>query len=367
MHRFGVIVLLLLSVATSPFAMAQTVSPAPRQKPEAQDRDSDDDDDKPAVTSTSKVPLTAPVITIKGLCDAPKTGTATARSDCKTVVTRAEFERLANALQPGMQPQVRKQLATAYPRLLVMSKEAQKRGLDKDPHYIESLKFAKLQILNQELNRKLQEEAGRVPPQDIATYYKNNAAAFEQAAVQRVFVPKTKKVDAKETSGDEYKAKVKEAEDAMTKVAEDLRARAVQGEDFDKLEKAAYEAAGITNSPPATSIPKVRRTNLPPTHASVLDLKPGEVSPLIHDASGTFFYKLQSKTTPPLDDVKDEIKATLQSQRIRESMQKLQESVSTDLNEAYFTGTPAPPAGAAKGKAADPDDAPAAKAAAKQQ
>ena len=64
--------------------------------------------------------------------------------------------------------------------------------------------------------------------------------------------------------------------------------------------------------------------------------------------------------------MQDEIKTTLQSQRMRDMQQKLQESVSTDLNEAYFSGNPAPPAGAAKGKPGDPDDKPAVKPAAKQ-
>jgi len=368
MLRFSVVILLVLTAATAPLAIAQTPAPAPRQKPHsAPERDDDDDeDDKPTMATNANVPATAPVITIKGLCDAPKTGATATKADCKTVITRSEFEKLANALQPGMPPQVRKQLASAYPRLLVMSKEAQKRGLEKDAHYLETLKFAKLQILNQELTRKMQEDAAKVPAADIDAYYKSNGAAFEQAAVQRVFVPKTKKIESKDTASDEYKAKVKEGEDAMTKEADDLRARAAAGEDFDKLQKEAYEAAGIPNNPPATSIPKVRRGNLPPTHASVFDLKAGDVSPVIHDPSGSFFYKVQSKTMPPLSEVQDEIKTTLQSQRMRDMQQKLQESVSTDLNEAYFSGNPAPPAGAAKGKPGDPDDKPAVKPAAKQ-
>jgi hypothetical protein len=365
MQRFWIIVLMLLTAMTAPVAAAQAVSPAPRQKPQAApERDDDDDDEKPTMASNANVALTAPVITIKGLCDAPKPGAATSKADCKTIVTRAEFEKLANSLQPGMPPQVRKQLASAYPRLLVMSKEAQKRGLDKDPHYIETLKFAKLQILNQELTRKMQEDAARVPQPDIENYYKNNGAAYEQAAVQRVFVPKTKKIEAKDTASEDYKAKVKEGEEAMTKEADDLRARAAAGEDFDKLQKEAYEAAGITNNPPATAIPKVRRANLPPTHASVFDLKPGDVSAVIHDPSGSFFYKVQSKTMPPLSEVQDEIKSTLTSQRMRDMQQKLQESVSTDLNEAYFNANAAPPAGAAVGKPADSDDKPTAKPAA---
>ena len=57
-----------------------------------------------------KVAPDDPVLTVKGFCgDAKLEGDA-----CKTVLTRAEFEKLANTLQPGMSPAMRRQLATAY-------------------------------------------------------------------------------------------------------------------------------------------------------------------------------------------------------------------------------------------------------------
>ena len=364
MFRPWIVVLILITAVVAPLGVAQSTPPPPPQhKPQAApDRDDDDDDERPSLASNASVPATAPVITIKGLCDTSKP--AAPKSECKTVVTRAEFERLANALQPNMPPPVRKQLAAAYPRYLVMAKEAQKLGLDKDPHYLETLKFAKLQILNQEMSRKMQADAAKVPPQDIENYYKTNSASFEQAAVQRVFVPKTKKIDSKDNTGDEYKAKVKEGEDAMTKEADDLRARAAAGEDFDKLQKEAYEAAGIPNNAPPTSIPALRRTNLPPSQASIFDLKPGDVSPVIHDPSGSFFYKIVSKKTLPVSDVQDEIKSTLQSQRLRDMQQKLQASVTTDLNDTYFSAAPAP--SAPNSKPGDSNAAPVVKPTAKQ-
>src|ERR1700687_2145119 len=58
-------------------------------------------------------------ITIPGLCDkvpADKTKGA----DCKTVVTRAEFEQLLAAVAPTMEPPAKKQLATQYAMALVM-------------------------------------------------------------------------------------------------------------------------------------------------------------------------------------------------------------------------------------------------------
>ena len=367
MCRLRLIFLMIATLVAAPAASAQAqATPASPQKPRppVNREEQEEEEGESAPANASNVPSTAAVITINGLCNAPKSGTAAPKSACKTVITREEFETLANTLQPGMPGPVRRQLANAYPRYLVMSKEAQRRGIEKDPHYIESIKFVKLQLLTQELNRRMQEEAAKVPEQEIEDYYSKNASSFEQASLQRIFVPRTKQSDPGQMQPakdpDEQKAREKEAEDAMTKVAEDLRARAATGEDFDKLEKEAYEAAGIKANPPSTAIPKIRRSNLPPSQAAVFDLKPGEVSPVINDPSGHYIYKLESKGVPPLDEVKQEIHSTLQTQHMRTEVQKLQDSVHTDLNEAYFGGAPATPGAMTSPKATE--QKPAAKA-----
>ena len=135
----------------------------------------------------------------------------------------------------------------------------------------------------------------------------------------------------------------------MTKVAANLRARAVQGEDFDKLQKDAYAAAGLSGSTPTTKMENVRRTTLPANHQAVMDLKPGEVSEVISDSnSGSYIYKLVSKETLSLETVKPEIQKMISSQRYRDSMQGFQGNV--DLNDAYFGAArnpamPPPPRG----------------------
>ena len=81
------------------------------------------------------------MITLKGFCaDAKLQGDA-----CKTVITRAQFEKLADALQPGMSSAIRRQLATRYGQVLKMSTEAEKRGLDKEPSFEEKMYFARMQ------------------------------------------------------------------------------------------------------------------------------------------------------------------------------------------------------------------------------
>src|SRR6266478_445730 len=319
------------------------------------------------------------VITLKGFCaDAAQQGDA-----CKTVISRGQFEKLAESLQPGMSPAVRRQLATAYSRMLRMSTAAEKRGLDKAPKFEEKMNFARMQVLSGELSSALQEDSRNVTDGDIDDYYKKNEPSYEQATFARIFVPRSKqivnpvirpkagtkagtKAGAKasttaRTNQPPTEAQKKASEEAMTTLAAGLRARAAKGEDPDKLQKEAYVAAGLPGNAPSTKMEKVRRTTLPANHQAVMDLKPGDVSEVISDPnSGHYIYKLVSKETLSLDNVKAEIRTTISNQRYRDSMQNFQGNV--DLNDAYFGPTrnpamPPPPRGAKPPaqQAEDPD------------
>ncbi len=346
--RFQCLVCLLLAglaygqaaqPATPPAAEAkaeQSASPAANKAPEA------------------KVAPDDTVITLKEFCaDAAAQGDA-----CKTAISRAQFEKVAEALQPKMSPAIRRQLATAYARMLKMSTTAEKRGLDKQPKFDEMMHFARMQILSQELSQALQEDAGKVTDPDIEEYYKKNEPSYEQAAVARIFVPRAKQIVnpvAKPKAGvagtktsatavaplPPTEAQKKAGEEAMKKLAANLRVRAVKGEDPDKLQKEAYVAAGLPGNAPSTKMEKVRRTTLQKDHQAVMDLKPGEVSEVISEPnSGHYIYKMVGKDTLALDTVKTEIRNLISSQRYRDSMQGFQGNV--DLNDAYFGPTRSP-------------------------
>lgn len=348
----------LLCVLLGTLAWGQA---APSEPPSAQPTTPD---------TAASVPPTAAVITIIGVCPASThaaaaKGTAakttkasalkTPAADCKTVITKAEFEKLADALAPNVTPQLKRQLAGLLPRLYAMSDAARKQGIDRTPQYAESLKFVKMQVLANDLQRKIQKEAADVPPAEIEAYYKQNPEAYEQYTVERLFVPRTKQNDNEVKAEDEdkdkdqkmtddekkakeaaEKAKAEENEQSMTKLAEDLRDRAAKGEDFTKLQKEAFEAAGMKIESPTVNLPNLRRTGLPPTHASVFDLKPGEVSQVISDAGGHYIYKIVSKNEMPFDQAKNEIHSKLQNDRMRDMMEKVNNSFKTETNEAYF-------------------------------
>ena len=341
--------------------------PQPAQAPASAAAADDDAKPKPPVDTSASVPPDAPVITVNGVCPATpkpaataagdkgaaaKPATAAKPADCKTVITKAQFEKLANAVAPNTTPQQKRQLAGVLPRLLAMSTEAKKQGLDKTPAFDETVKFVKMQVLTNQLQRKIQDEASKISDADLEKYYKENPQTFEQFNVDRLFVPRTKQADTeakeedekdekltdeqKKAKEDAEKAKVEEGEKAMTKLADDLRARAAAGEDIAKLQKEAFDAAGMKIESPNINLPNVRRTGLPQGHAAVFDLKQGEVSQVISDSGGHYVYKVNSKSMVPLDQAKNEIHGKMQNDRMREKMEKLNNSFKVDTNEAYF-------------------------------
>jgi len=324
--------------------------------------------------SAESVPATAAVLTITGVCKpqprpaAAKAGTTpakpaakTAPADCKTVVTRAEFERLVDSISTHPNPQLRRQLATAYPGILAFAEAAQKQGLDKTARFETEMKFARLQILGKELRDQISEKAAKISDEDVDSYYQAHLATYQEFNVDRVFVPHFRPAaeakvelkdekegkdtkdekDAKLTPEQQQKAKA-DTELEEAKLADSLRTRAAAGEDFVKLQKDAYDAAGMKMDAPPINLPKVRRNGLPPGQVAVFDLKEGEVSLVISDPGGHYIYKVKAIVQMPLDDqLKNEIHSMLQGQRQREEMDKYQKSYTVQTNEEYF-GPPAP-------------------------
>jgi parvulin-like peptidyl-prolyl isomerase len=235
----------------------------------------------------------------------------------------------------------KRELADRYPRLLAMAQEAEKRGLDQSARFEELLRFSRLQILSAELARDLHDESQKVSEKDVEEYYRRNSAAFEQVDLERIIVPRLKQMPPQKGVSDVIlRAQKKQGEDAMAKVAEELHIRAVAGEDFVQLQKEAYQASGNRGNEPPTNVTSIRRANLPGPHAAVFNLKPGQVSQPIDDPNGYYIYKLNRKGVELLDAVSDEIRSTLQEQRMRDELQKIQQSFSPEVNKAYFGVSP---------------------------
>lgn len=277
--------------------------------------------------AASNVPMNEPVITLKGACQ-PKSGAPP--TGCVSSLTREQFEKLTNALQPPekgpVPPDVRRKFATQYAKLLTFADAAREIGLENDPRVQQIFTFAKNQILAETLNQHYVEEYAHPTDQQIQDYYDQNKKKYVEATLQRIIIPMSQ--------GSAEKPKPDPAEEKA--YAEKIRARWVAGEDAAKLEKEAMEHSGVSTAPPDVNVGARRPGTLPEAHESVFDLKPGEISPLFSDPAAFYFYKVLTVRQVPLADVKGNISQTLQRQQLNEKIQQVQSDVTAVLNDAYF-------------------------------
>lgn len=327
-----------------------------------------DDDDEPPPASAASVPPDTPVITIEGICHgsadaAPSRETAgvneTSATDqtrkepatgsmssaCKTIVTKAEFEKLVEALNPQMPGPARRQLAQSYPRLLAFANKARELGLDQDPRFAEEMRFASMQVLTQELTRYFEEQAAKISDSDIGAYYKANVIKFEREELLRIFVPEQKRQEQGRQEKMRQEKTVSEQPSSsavgssMLAVAEKIRARAAAGEDFQQLQKEAFEAAGISSGSPNVSTGKIAAVRLPLEHQKVFEMEPRQVSGVITDANGYYIYKVVSKERIPLAQANEEIRKSIASARVQDATASLGKTIKAELDDNYFGPT----------------------------
>lgn len=298
-----------------------------------------------AATSTpaeSTVAAEAPVITINGVCEvslnglpksAVRTAAASKSNDCKTQITRAEFEKLMKTVASGAPASARRQIAARYVQFVTAANEGVKLGVDKDPDFSEQLALMRLQLLAQDAERKLQTEASNVGDADIKAYYDQNSAAFEEVTLTRIFVPRSSTEAAAGQPSPDSKA-----------IADNARQQLVGGGDPEKIQKAVYEQLKTTSEPQSTKFGVKRHGTLPPAHEpKIFSLKQGEVSEVVPDSIGFVIYRVDAKQQVPLDQAKEQVKQRLTQQRIEDARQKIMGASKADYNDAYFGSEPSAP------------------------
>jgi len=265
------------------------------------------------------------VITLTGAC--PEAGGASqATGECKNVVTRAEFERIKNALAPDAPESANRQIAQGYAQALVVNNEALKEGVQNDPGAEEIFKYARMRAMQQLLARRVQQNASKISDDDIKKYFEQNRKQFEEVVLTRVVLPNRKGT------------KQKPVTPAMEKAyAERIRKRLLAGEKPSALQAEAFKLSGIKQPAPETNLGSRRRDVLPPSQAQVFDLKPGEVSQVLTEPSASFIYRIEARTTPELDPtITSEIRKTLTAERLQNEAKRIGQSAVPSLNPDYF-------------------------------
>lgn len=287
----------------------------------------------------SSASLGKPLITIKGLCEKAMLVKGDEVSGCRTIITRDQFEKVIAALDPNMPKKARREFALNYAEALVLARKAEELGLATGPNFEERMEIARIEILSTSLRKMVLTRVSQISDRDIAAYYHDNVAQFEKAQVDRIYIPRSPRLqpasDVKVSVSDGV-GPPKDSSQVMKDEAEHLHARAVAGESFADLQAEAYSIAGIKNAPSTTEL-WVRRISLPASQASIMGLKPGEISSVIADPNGYFIYKVRVRDMVSLDQAGDEIRQTLLAQRRQNEMDTILNAASTILDESYFT------------------------------
>lgn len=291
-------------------------------------------------SDNSSISPDTPVITVQGVCDK-----SAATADCKTVVTRAEWEKLVNVLQPNMPKPAQKQLASRYVQAIILASKAREMGLDKGPEFDEQMYLARLQLLARLAGEHIQKDSTKLSDAEIESYYNQHKADFKTISYDKIFVPKQKQgTTSAAATGPDAEKKRQAAEAEMKAEAEKLRTRAAAGEDFTKLQQEAYDFAGMKLTASSTRVDKVKKNALLANDASIFDLRKGEVSPVFTDPQGFMIYKVEDTQEQPLADVKEEVSRAAQQEKLKSVSEDIQKSATenTKYDDAYFA-VPAPP------------------------
>jgi parvulin-like peptidyl-prolyl isomerase len=297
----------------------------PQEREEEAERQAAQSQPRNPAPNLAAVPPTAVVITLNNVCPAAaKPAPGVKKAACVTKITRAEFDKLIEALNPDVPPQGRQNVAQGYARLLVMALAAQNRGVERDPKVATLLRLARLQALAQEFNKRLQKDAGNVTAEQIQKFYDEHQQRFLEAKLERIFVPKL----SGEKTLDATKQKA---------LAEKLRAAAATGGDFPTLQKQAYAESELKQVAPPSDL-GVRRsgTLAPPQNEIVFAMKAGEISQPLEDQSGFYIYKVDSRNVLALKNAEQEIRQQVARDNYQKELQGIFEPVTPKLNPQYF-------------------------------
>ena len=279
-----------------------------------------------------------PVITIHGLCPTGNPDSAGNGGTCARVVTRGQFENLVTALTSTGQTislSSRRDLARLYVDLLAYEDTARTAGVEASAQFQESMKWLRLRTLADIYRRNLQERFRNPSSQDIDEYYSQDAARFTEIRLKRIAIPR---INPSGPGKEEF-------EHRALQVVNQLRERALKGEDLGQLQKDGYVSLGLTILPPAIDLGALRKAAiLPEEAAEIFSLEIGAFSKVEQEIYSFVFYKLEEKRLLPKAQVQDEIVRELFRQRMERAIQSITGAVQPELNDEYFgPATPGSP------------------------
>jgi len=262
-------------------------------------------------------------------------------------LTAADYDRLVAALPQQYQAYAKGPGKRAFAENLVqmklLSNEAVKENLDKQPQVQDQLKFQREDLLARTMFMHYQETA-KVDDAAVQQYYQSHSGEFETVKASHILI-RVKGAPMPAAAG---KTELTD-EEALAK-AQAVRKRVVGGEDFAAVAKAESDDTGSAQN--GGSLGEFHHGQMvPPFEQAAFSMKPGDISEPVKTPFGYHIIKVEAHTTRPLADVKPEIEKKLRPDIARKQLEALRSSTAVQFDDAYFgpaTAAPAAPATLAK-------------------
>jgi peptidyl-prolyl cis-trans isomerase C len=255
-------------------------------------------------------------------------------------LTAADYEHLVAALPQQYQAYAkgpgRRAFAENLVQMKLLSNEAVKENLDKQPQVQDQLKFQREDLLARTMFLHYQDTA-KVDDAAVQQYYESHTRDFESVKASHILI-RVKGAPMPAAAG---KTELTD-EEALAK-AQAIRKRVTGGEDFATVAKAESDDTGSAQN--GGSLGEFHRGQMvPPFEQAAFSMKPGDISEPVKTPFGYHIIKVEAHNTRPLAEVKAEIEKKLRPEIARKQLETLRSSTTVQFDDAYFGPAPAAPA-----------------------
>jgi peptidyl-prolyl cis-trans isomerase C len=257
-----------------------------------------------------------------------------------TKLTEAQYETLVAALPQQYQTYAhgagKRQFAESLAQLVILSGEAEKRNLDKEPKVQEQIKFQRENLLAQAMFEDLQ-NAIKVDDAAVATFYDAHKNEYESIKAKHILI----RVKGAPMPGAEGKPELTD-EQALAK-AQEIRKKLLAGGDFAAIAKTDSDDTGSAQQ--GGDLGEFRRGMMvPPFETAAFALKIGEISEPVKTPFGYHIIVVQEHKLKTLADVKPDIEKNLRPEMARKAVQDLREKSNVQIDDEFFgPAQPMPP------------------------
>jgi peptidyl-prolyl cis-trans isomerase C len=256
-----------------------------------------------------------------------------------TKMTEADYEKMVDALPAQYQSYARgattkRQFIETVVQMKLLSEEAQKLNLDKQPKLQEQIAFQRQSLLAQAMFESLQQGV-KVDDSLVQAYYDAHKNEYESVRAKHILI----RVKGAPMPGAEGKPELTD-EQALAK-AQDIRKRLVAGEDFAVVAKTDSDDTGSAQK--GGDLGEFHRGMMvPPFEQAAFSLKIGDISEPVKSPFGYHIIVVQEHKLKPLAEVKPDIEKGLRPQEARKEVEAMRSKATVQIDDGFF-GPPQPP------------------------